>query len=196
MALPEAVAHDQLEGELVPILAAAGYSTITNTYHNVLTPEEVDQLRRVYTPTALLVRTRADRLALHPGKKDCFFLEVKSPPATKKLHLEALPVLSHVHEHLMFGAECMYVYRGPMSGGRIVGEYIEDLLPQVTTLTLTPRAKNLPNCFDNLPPHISIVRREKVFGSGDPFFSIPAEYVGRWKPLSQLLEERGGREEV
>ncbi len=102
--------HDSFENRVYAELERNGFLIRDLTYHTHLDGELVARLKRVRTPTALLVRTRADRILVHQTQHVVAKIEVKtSGYASGSFAIEAFPLAVHVLEARTFGAACLYI---------------------------------------------------------------------------------------
>jgi hypothetical protein len=102
--------HDSFESRVYAELERSGFVVRDLTYHAHLDEELVARLKRVRTPTALLVRTRADRIAVHRTQPVVAKIEVKtSGYANGSFAIEAFPLAVHILEAKMVGAACLYI---------------------------------------------------------------------------------------
>jgi len=102
--------HDSFESRVYAELERDGFVVRDLTYHTHLGEELVARLKRVRTPTALLVRTRADRIAVHQTEPIVAKIEVKtSGYANGSFAIEAFPLAVHILEAKTVGAACLYI---------------------------------------------------------------------------------------
>jgi len=102
--------HESFENRVYAELEREGFVVRDLTYHAHLGEEIVARLKRMRTPTALLVRTRADRIAVHQTEPIVAKIEVKtSGYANGSFAIEAFPLAVHILEAKMVGAACLYI---------------------------------------------------------------------------------------
>ena len=102
--------HDSFESRVYAELEQRGFVVHDLTYHTHLERETVDRLKRIRTPTALLVRTRADRIAMHQTMPLVAKIEVKtSGYANGSFALDAFQLATHIIEAHTLGAQCLYI---------------------------------------------------------------------------------------
>jgi len=86
---PENQAHEKLEQDAKDFLSELGFLTDEATYHTVMNLEVKDRLSRIYTPTSLYLRGRADRIAVHKSLPLVFEWEAKTHES-RNLHDNAV----------------------------------------------------------------------------------------------------------
>jgi hypothetical protein len=102
--------HDSFESRVYAELEQNGFVVRDLTYHTHLDAEIVARLQSVRTPTALLVRTRADRIVVHQTHPIVAKIEVKtSGYHDGSFAIEAFPLAVHILEANTFGAACLYI---------------------------------------------------------------------------------------
>jgi hypothetical protein len=102
--------HESFENRVYAELERYGFVVRDLTYHAHLDAEIVARLQRMRTPTALLVRTRADRIAVHQTHPIVAKIEVKtSGYHDGSFAIEAFPLAVHILEAKTFGAACLYI---------------------------------------------------------------------------------------
>jgi hypothetical protein len=103
--------HDRLEADVKDFLTNEGFLTASATYHDVYDEPMVEILQTRYSPTALYIRGRADRVAVHSGLPIEFEYECKTNSGKhRNMAVEALPWLHHLSK-VSLGVRCLYVYR-------------------------------------------------------------------------------------
>lgn len=102
----------QVEVTCTEWLQQAGFEVGDLTYHRCLPESLVNVLRHRRSPTAQVVRTRADRLAVHKVLPLEFLVEVKSPGPWHYANalFELLPLAGHIADAEAFGTRCLYAY--------------------------------------------------------------------------------------
>jgi hypothetical protein len=166
--------HAKLEADMNEFLDAQGFMTASATYHTVMPAEVRDRLSRVNTPSALYLRTRADRVAIHRKHQVCFEYECKTrDPATIKTNLaiEAFPLAQHIYKARL-GVKVLYAYRDEANG--IDCGFWCDRLPPIDKIIVPHRGEAIAAYLSQAFPGIGQVRME-TRGSGDPFVLIPFE---------------------
>lgn len=174
---PDDIHHAKLEQEVIDHLTATGFIVESNTYHDRLTPDFVKRAARMVNLTSLIVRTQADRVALHRDADFAFYLECKTisgPHAN--LAVEALPLAVH-REKAKLGSRCLYVVRDVVPDREFEGSFWADKDIPMDALFVPKRFSNtelerrLIVGFPNLP----VRHLDSVAGSGDPFVRVKRE---------------------
>lgn len=109
--------HRELESEVKEFLHSKGFLTGDLTYHTKL-PRKISRvLQRRYGPTALYLRGRADRLAIHKFRSIEFEWEIKTHDNENKHDclLEALPLIHHLSKAKL-DVKCLYIFKNPYMG--------------------------------------------------------------------------------
>jgi hypothetical protein len=168
--------HDVLEGHVADELQSLGYLVTRATYHEVMNEEVANRLKGIYDPTALYVRGRADRIAVHRYHPTVFEFEAKTHESERynDLTIEALPMVHHI-ARCRLGVRCLYVYHNPAElfpRGFWVGS-----MPRVRDLWIPGRwqplmAEFFRKTFSEFFPGIEIKMGARVSGSGDPFLVV------------------------
>mgnify|MGYP001364964308 CR=1 FL=1 len=101
-------------------LKATGFIVEDATYHTVFSQRGKSLMQRRSSPTALVIRHRADRIAIHPELEVEFHVEIKSesPDHYGNMLLEMLPLAMHVIDHDLYGTKCLYAYIKNENRGR------------------------------------------------------------------------------
>lgn len=176
--------HKQLEAEVTEWLTGNGYIVESNTYHDERLekcPKRLAFIRRVVSMrnvNALIVRTRADRIALHPTKDISLCLEFKTIEGKyRNLCIEALPLAGHLASKCI-GERCLYVFRDVADGHQLEGCFWTHLPIPIDSLWIPPRqcpeGSPLDKFLRQAFPGIEVIR-QNVAGSGDPFIRIKRE---------------------
>jgi len=101
--------HDSFENRVYATLEHDGFIVRDLTYHTHLDTETVARLRCIRTPTALLIRTRADRVIIHQTEPIVAKIEIKTSGCTDgSFAIEAFPLAVHIIEAKIIGAACLY----------------------------------------------------------------------------------------
>jgi hypothetical protein len=173
------IRHAILETDVSKVLDSCGFWTHAATYHETMPQEMVKHLQRIDTPSALYLRARADRLALHKTLPICYEYECKTRhPRTKSCNwaIEALPLAHHILKASL-GVQILYCYRDVECG--IDAGFWCDALPRIDCLMLTDRSDlaldaYLKSVFSEkwlgYQPAINYSSASR--GSGDPFILI------------------------
>ena len=185
---PENPAHEKLEQDVRDFLSELGFMTDESTYHTVMDPKVVDRLSRIYTPTSLYLRGRADRVAVHESLPLVFEWEAKTH-ASRNLHdmlLETLPLCHHLAK-AQLDVECLYIYRNPHKNHE-AGFWVKDI-PAARIIMIPSRwdadqISWFKGQFKRFFPETDIRFTGSNAGSGDPFLIIDESIVMRlphWK---------------
>lgn len=102
--------HRQLESEVAEFLAAAGFLLPpASTYHSIWPDDMVDLMQNRWSPTSLMLRGKADRVAVHAHLDVSFQWECKTSRG-KRFSTEALPLSAHMAVTGL-GTVCVYFCR-------------------------------------------------------------------------------------
>lgn len=183
--------HNQFEQGVKDWLAGLGYRIFQTTYHETL-PDDVQAfLRNRHTPTALHLRQRADRMALHPQLDIDFEFDVKTTTNSryKNISLEMLPLAQHVMDARIFGVRCLYIHRDPFQD-REIGFWAHDL-PAIDWIGIPDRwtgetFRFYLNVSQHNFPNVPIRPTSWNGGSGTPYVIInegTVEQIPHWKTL-------------
>jgi len=183
-----------LEETVKEFLTAHRFLTDEATYHSVMQPEISLRLSRIYTPTALYVRGRADRIAVHKEQDIVFEWEAKTWYESRKhnMALEALPICHHLVSAEL-GVKCLYAYRDSKCGYD-VGFWIHEL-PPVQVIFIPGRWDSqmiewFKNQFRMIFPLVETRQIEVKRGSsGDPFIIVNEEDVKKLPDWRDLIRE-------
>ena len=159
-------------------LEQAGFAVGNSCYHESLPKDLVRILAQRYSPTALAVRHRADRIAAHKIRPVEFLVEVKSPSGWHyaNLLLEMLPLAIHIIEQKEIGCECLYVY-AELTRQVQHGFWVAQA-PKVSQVCIPPRWNQEQAAWYTtiavraFGPTVPIKRTGRNKGSGDPFLII------------------------
>lgn len=202
--------HSELESEAVATLREFGYEVGEAPYHSKMSDQMIDRLHKSFQLPSLLVRTRADRLAVH-SDGDAVKVEAKTHSRRDKhdFTVELLPLVEHLRDHEFCGAETIYVYRNPVhpdpaERGKIYAAYAHDMAEVVAVALIPDRPENAGHMewfrkqaldFFGKKAFTTAWKRpgqdDMEAGSGDPFVIIPERLVhGCCRTLKQLLQDR------
>lgn len=187
--------HAKLESDVTDWLSTHGFFVESNTYHRkdkngnpVLDKRFIARLQSMKDINALIVRTSADRIAVHRAQDYSFFFECKtnSDPTYRNFTIEALPMAMH-REKAHLGARCLYVLRDviqEIAPGRSDCCFWANELPEIESLWMLERHKGteIENRLKSVFDGIRIVYRDRLNGSGDPFVRILRDEVRRMFP--------------
>lgn len=191
----EFLTHATLEQRVCNYLVSKNYIVDEATYHNVMSEDTVKFLRYRFTPTALYIRTRADRIACHRSGLIDFEWEAKTHDLSNKyrdLTIEVLPLMHHINK-IKLGVKCLYVF--DVKG--INGGFWVDHLPPIKFAAIPPRREyeSMKQMFtDSITQffpgvHISY---NNVGGSGDPFVIFDYSVISKlphWKTLIDSITQ-------
>lgn len=181
--------HTAFESAVLKWLNENGFHSTSATYHDVMKKETVDFLHLRFTPTALYVRGRADRMVFHKKHMIDFEVECKTHinPNRDDMLIEMLPLAHHLSK-VSLGVDCLYAYQDMK--GREYGFWCSEI-PKIKVIFIPSRwNKNLLPFFQNVAskifPEIEVVTDIHVGGSGDPFLIISRKTLDSlpdWKNL-------------
>jgi len=188
---PDFVPHKTLESDVKSYLESRNYLIYEATYHAIASVETRNILSRRFTPTALYLRGRADRIAIHKEYTFEFEFECKTHLNSKyhDMTLELLPLIHHLSKSKL-GVKCLYIYRHKdMECG-----FWMDELPQIRQIWIPPARwqtqqsiawfESISNIFFD---GIDIVT-SAVAGTGDPFLIIDESTVKNLVHWQSLIE--------
>lgn len=193
--------HTVLEESVKKYLEQSGFETFSLTYHESLPYEITETLKTRWSFTALYLRGRADRFAIHRTLPIEFEFEVKTH-RSRKFHditIEALPLAHHILKSWL-GTECLYIYHDSAEENQY-GFWIRDI-PKVREIIIpkiycggrkTRTDDEMADWKDKLSfvfPGIPLKTREQVGGSNDPFVIIDKEEkikLSDWRDLINQL---------
>ncbi|RLG40142.1 MAG: hypothetical protein DRO01_04570 [Thermoproteota archaeon] len=187
--LTEGVAgHEDLVRRVESFLHCYGFKTACATYHTIMPPDISEALKRLYIPTAIYLRHRADRIAVLEDPPLVFEWEAKTAfrkIPERDMYLEALPLVHHICLSYL-DVKCLYVYFDPFNDLEI-GFWVDDL-PKISHICLPASDYYLQGrledyfkkVFSLFLPEVPIRKLESVRGSGEPFAVV------RYKELIQL----------
>ena len=191
---PDYEPHATLEQTVTDFLIARNFSVFSRgTYHEAMPPELVNILQHRNTPTALYLRGRADRIAVHRARQIEFEFECKTH-ASQKYHdmtIEALPLAHHIAKARL-DVKCLYCYRDPYR--QIDFGFWTDEVPTVDRIYVPNRWQGimlqffdriLPDCF----PGVRIFHpNQPMGGSGDPFLIVKEDMLNQLPTWMQLID--------
>lgn len=186
-------AHVELEQEVIEYLKECNFYVESATYHETMLPEVVQILQCRFSSTALYLRSRADRCAIHKNLPIEFEWEVKTHVSNqwKDLTLEALPLFINADRQKTFSVQCLYIFQV----NAVKGAFWAWPLPKIRELRFPPRQEwqihrqsllRLARYYG-----IQKIIEKPVSGSGDPFVVIDKSVIAtmpHWKKvIDQLL---------
>jgi hypothetical protein len=168
MISPEIKSHSVLQDDVTSFLDDQGFLIASAAYHDVMRPDPVRRLQAMRNLTALYVRARADRVAIHKRWDLTFQFELKTNTGVhQNMAIEALPLAHHIASSKL-GNETLYIYRGEGVEG---GFWASDPLP-IECLKLPSKWQDLRPFLASAFPGVRIDSIPRVSGSGDPFIVI------------------------
>lgn len=185
--------HDAMQSYVCKWLSGQGFYVMGLPYHDILSEDLQKILARSYTPTALYLRSRADRFAIHKEKECEFEVEIKTIPTNKggktrlNLAVEAYPFALSV-ALAKSGVRKLYVSYHEESK-RHFGFWLHEL-PFIEKLIVPPRsaysAETLAYIVSACYHHLGRIHTtsQRVKGSGDPYLLIPIDAdLPDWRDL-------------
>lgn len=195
--MPSILSHKTLETDIAEYLDRKGFWVGAATYHEVLPDNIKRRLSAIYTPTALYLRGRADRIAVHKTGDVVIEWEAKTHTSGQRhdMTLEALPLCHHM-DNANLGVICLYVYRDTDCGYEC-GFWTE----QLNTRDVPVRVIMIPGRwnadqrawyrkqFARVLPGVQIVDTGRNAGTGDPFLIIDESVVRGLPDWRCLIDE-------
>lgn len=183
--------HTNLESRVKSYLDESGYHVYESTYHSVLPDVLKRLLSRRFSMTALYLRGRADRIAMHKIIPVEFEWEAKTHASQQynDLTIELLPLVHHISKSAL-GVRCLYVF--DVNGNE--GGFWAHELPTVRQIHLPPRQeyKNILWNFENMADKYFRgvpVYRSGSGGSGDPFVIFDKSEIQALRHWQDLIDE-------
>jgi len=153
----------------------------------------VRALSRNSFPTALYLRTRADRIAVNPLNGQVFEWEAKSRNSSSRgILVEALPLAFHLVQARL-AVRCLYAFRNVHLGTNY-GFWCRTL-PAIEEIVIPGnRPGNVvawfTGVFEDAFPGVPILLHPGVKGSGDPYAVIDrVEGLPDWRELLARLQK-------
>lgn len=188
--------HQSLENDVCAHLQGLGFWCGSSTYHDGKWPDDVKRrLSLIDTPTALYVRTRADRVAIHHELPIVFEWECKTrDPRTKtakrNMAVEAYPLAQHVMKAKL-GVRILYCYRD--SVGDIEVGFWCDFIPRIGCILIPPREQGVSGYLSSVFVNVPVIDIFRTSGSNDAFALIEEEslrMLPHWtEAISRVVEE-------
>lgn len=198
MATLDAV-HDKLETDVKCWLENNGfYVPPPPTYHESWPKEMANAITKRYSLTALYLRGRADRCAIHKTLPFEFEWEAKTTKKYPNLAIEALPLCHHLSKAER-GVKCIYVCRDCREVPRDFPNrgFVASAgdLPPIADISIPSRwnaatRNEFRRIFEKWFPGVPIHDNDYSNGSGDPWVRIlSADFncLPDWKDL--ILDE-------
>jgi len=191
--------HDSFENRVYAELERDGFVVCDLTYHTHLDKEIATRLTYIRTPTALLVRTRADRIILHPTEPIVAEIELKTSGLTDgSFAIEAFPLATHAIEATTMNALCLYICYHTHTHHEF-GFWVQQIIPYIRSIFVPPTwhtfTQENQQWFQKAFPNAKLHYQENnTRGSNTPYVRIP-EFITQkfphWKKLIRelLLEE-------
>lgn len=184
--------HQKLEREVKDYLTALGFLTHEATYHATMDKGLRTIISRRFTPTALYLRARADRMAIHPSKETEFEFECKTHD-TKDRHdmlVEMLPIILHRRKSEL-GIRCLYCYRD-IYNGYDKGFWIDEM-PPIRFIGI-PKANTTNHLWDWFAelaalhfPGVTAAHTRHRRGSGDPYIIVDESEIQKLSHWCDLI---------
>ena len=175
-----ATEHTALEAEVGEYLIGLGFEIASATYHTVMPGNVRDLLQNNYSPTALYLRGRSDRIAVRPDGV-VFEWEAKTHGKSgRDMCVEALPLAHHILKARL-DVRCLYVYRH-LALGHEAGFWVHQLPPIRDLYIPTFRWSQqqiawFGSVFNEIFPGTPVRMMSHVFGTGDPFLVIAERVI-------------------
>lgn len=167
--------HAQLMADIGDVLESCDFETHEMTYHSRLPPETVHRLRLLDTNTALAIRNRADRFALHRSLPICFEYDGKTRnPRTRAENcaVDAIQLAHHILKARL-GVQILYCYRD--IGLDIDVGFWCHALPRISCVMMTERGESIAGLAGYLRGvyhDVQFAYTPSTNGSGMPFVLI------------------------
>jgi len=184
--------HEKFERRVIEKLRAIGFSVSSATYHDVLERDVSEALARNYSPTALYIRTRADRIAVRHDLS--FELECKTHENARyeDMTLEILPVIHHINK-VDLGVDCLYAYWNPFTA-MYRGFWVSDM-PRVRDIRIPSNTRYDDDAVGVVKQAESIFDEARVYtnagrgdGSNDPYIIIDKSDVQNMRRLKDIFD--------
>lgn len=189
------VQHDTFENEVTAWLESQDFFCHSATYHNTLPEPMTHRLQHCWTETAMYLRGRADRVAVHKVQPFVFEYECKTHdrPDKPNMALELGPLGFHLAK-ARYGVKCLYIYR---HNGRECGFWIHEM-PPARVVMIPPKwtedgMKYYAKFAAEFFPGVNVVSGLNSRGSGDPFVIVDASEVARLHDWHDLVGVEMGR---
>lgn len=188
--------HDEFEKLVSKKLEMMGFKMAKAGYHDVYSEDIVNLLRSRFSFTALYIRMRADRIAIHANLPIEFELEIKTNAGPHaNMAIEAFPIA--IHRLLeQYGVRCLYIYCDFVRNLE-KGFWVEEM-PMPSKIYIPDRWNNkkiqqFREFFTYVFPDIPIKLTKRKYGSGDPFLIIQEEKIynlPNWETvIARLLQD-------
>jgi len=172
-------------------LKKAGWYIVQHLgYHTYFSQDARDFISKINLPTALYIRTLADRVAIRPTPASVLQVETKDhrDPQYDNIAIESFPMLIHRFLWWQFEIDCLYAF---VLDDGIKACWVQDLHLFKIIIPRRLRAMEtsywLPR-FRQFFPYTPI-ERKRTGGSGDPLGLIAPEELEKMKSLEVVLGE-------
>lgn len=191
---PDLASHKNLETDVSEYLTSKGYWIGDSTYHRVLPSDIKELLSTRYNPTALYLRGRADRIAIHKTHEAVFEWEAKTHTSKTRhdMTIEALPLCHHIAQASL-GVQCLYAYRdGDLYD---CGFWVHEWEQLDIRVIIIPgrwgreKADWFKVTFQAFFPKVSVCQTGGTNGSGDPFAVVSQQCVSQLPTWKQLIDD-------
>lgn len=195
---PDDLDHANLEKDVTTCFETYGFLVSQATYHSVMPNSIVKILQNLWTPTALYLRGRADRVAVRRNPPCAIQWEAKTHKSRKwhDMTIEVLPLCAHL-ALLSMGIKCLYAYRDKWARHN-AGFWTYDMPdPRVIMIPLRWQTQDrnenwvsyctgqIKHFFPNVPTRTIANNR----GSGDPFAIIDESTVKSMPHWHTLIDQ-------
>lgn len=179
--------HVQMEKDFLMFCNQKGFEVADLSYHHNFDDGTAETLRRDFSPSSLSVRTKPDLLIQKScdGKYKSIFVELKTGNS-RNVQMEAFQLLQNKIIERGIKAYCLYVYRGKLSGGKMLACYSDKI--RVSKLVIPKAPKNnfirpiLENSFQ-----VPVEERDYIQGfSNDPYVEVTD--LSNWLPVSEYIK--------
>lgn len=184
--------HVELEKRVADYLDTRGFITDEATYHTAYRTDSQRLLMRRDDPTALYIRAKADRIALHKFRPVTFEWDAKTHQRrdSRNMALEVMPIVTHLAT-VPIGVRCLYAYHNPFTG--FDGGFWLDTMPSVSVVFLPSRWQGqrrawYADLIRRYFPDVTVRDLDRYGGSGDPFFLVNESDVIRLPHWQALID--------
>jgi len=187
--------HAQFEEKIYRELEQYGFTIHDLTYHTHLPTQTQEKLRALQNPTALLIRTRADRILIHQTEPIVAKIEVKtSGYHDGSFAIEAFPLATHAIETTTMNTPCLYICYHTLTQHEY-GFWTQNIIPHIQHIFIPPRwhtfTQENQQWLLNAFPHTKLhYQHYNTRGSNTPYIRIPepiTQTLPHWKILIQQL---------
>jgi len=159
-------------------------------YHTYFSQDAQAFISRVNSPTAIYIRTLADRVAIRPTPPSILQVEIKDHRDAQydNIAIEGFPLLIHRVLWWHFGIDCLYAF---VLDDGIKACWVQSL--SLFKIVIPKRIRSMETSywlplFHQFFPYTQI-ERQATGGSGDPFGLVSPEELSHMKMLQAVLGE-------